>query len=166
MKPLINKLKQFKYTGFCPIVPHHRLTDLLKFPVNEMTAVIHKLNPKIKFPNFAELEKKALASCGKNIKKPTITDDYKRETPSRELLEKEPIPTISDSSSQLEKEKASDKNSSKKTLALIKWYVDHILIMRKSLSHVGSQYETYFIKIAKELNIVNKMLEEELVFEN
>ena len=70
-----------------------------------------------------------------------------------------------DSSSQLENEKASDKNANKKTLTLIKWYVDHILLMRKSLATVGSQYETYFIKIAKQLNTVNKILEEELVFE-
>ena len=165
LKPLINKLKLFKYPGFCPRVPHKRLTDLLKFPVNEMTAIINKLNPKIKFPNFTELEKKALSSCEKNIKKPIISDDYKRETPPKELTEKEPIPTISDSSSQLEKEKASDKNANKKTLLLIKWYVDHILLMRKSLATVGSQYETYFIKIAKQLNTVNKILEEELVFE-
>jgi hypothetical protein len=161
---LLKKIKMFTYPGFCPRVPHKRLQELLKFPVNEFINIIYKLNPKIKFPNFKEIEKKAL-SLIEHQDKPKFVDNFEREKPPEKLVSKHEVIHVNDSSSHHEKIKINDKNRSKQNLQLVKWYVDKILLMRKTLVPIGSQYENYFINIAKQLNEVNKLLEKELVFD-
>ena len=133
--PLRNAVKAFHYLGFCPMVPHTRLAALLTFPINEFNAAIKRLDPKAKIPKYDEIEKKIKNYLTKVPKAPVITCTIKRD----------PIPsTITDK------------------IEIAKWYIDKILDIRKALIKDGTKFEEYYIKHAKILHNITKIIEEGL----
>jgi hypothetical protein len=127
-------IKKFKYPGFCPKVPHERLKALLQFPVNEFVDAIKRLDSGAKFPNYNNLEKQMTKLLSKAPKKPTVVDNYKRLSPDKSITEK---------------------------IELVKWYVDEILNLRKTLLSYGKAYEEYYVAHAKTLLDVNEAIKEE-----
>jgi len=136
--PLNKAIKKFQYPGFCPKVPHTRLTKLLKFPINEFAAAINKMDPSIKLPDYKTIEK-------------SITG----------LLTLEKLPDIPDKPRTAPKSMTSDTSSDGK-LNLAKWYVNSILEYRKGLLQEGHQLEEHYITMAKKLNLVHDIFKKEL----
>jgi hypothetical protein len=127
-------IKHFHYPGFCPKVPHKRLAGLLTFPVNEFIKTIKKIDPEAKFPNYTLLEKRTKEILHTLGDKPEIPDDYKRQQPPKDITEK---------------------------IELIKWYVDEILNLRKSLLKYGREYEKYYANHAKILTDLTDIIKTE-----
>lgn len=123
-EPAIDELKEaiktFQYEGFCPKVPHQRLTALLKFPIQAFVKAIQVMNPKESFPDYAELDKKIIDVLKNVPKKPSIPNNIKREVPPGGLSEKD----------------------------LITWYMEHILDLRKQLLPYATNYEDYYRDMA------------------
>jgi hypothetical protein len=145
----MNKLKAavnlFKYEGFCPKVPHERLAKLLLFPLSAFVSAIKALDSSAKFPNYNKLEHHMERILRNKLEKPKPTDDFTRLKPPSEL--QSAIKTkVHEQNSSHEKKIADAK------LALIKWYVDKIMEMRKTLLSYGTQYEDYYIAMAKTIN--------------
>lgn len=130
-KALQAALKKFKYAGFCPKVPHKRIMMLMDFPLNELLAAIYKLDPKIILPDYPAIEAH-ISGMIKPVARPKVPEKYKRTEPTKK--------EISD------------------TISLVKWYVDEILNLRKSLVPYGNSYEKYFVTHAKQINAVNDYL--------
>lgn len=128
-------VKKFKYEGFCPKEPHKRLMSLLTFPINEFINAIKAISPSTKFPNYTYLEESIRKVLDNMPKKPTVTDNFKREVPNKNL----------------------------KSLELAKWYVDAILDLRKNLLDVGKKYEEYFITHAETLKNINDLVKKEFL---
>lgn len=128
-------VKKFKYAGFCPKVPQERVAKLLEFPVTEVVAAIKSLDPSAKFPNYAKLEKIIEERLQTAPKKPVIEDKYTRESPPADIKDK---------------------------IELVKWYVDEILSLRKSLLPYGKAYEEYYFNHAKILVELNDIIKAEL----
>lgn len=130
-----NALKKFKYPGFCPKVPQERIAQLLNFPVVECTKAILSMDPNAKFPNYEKLEAAMSKLISSAPEPPAVKDTYTRNTPPKNLTEK---------------------------IELVKWYVDEILALRKSLLPYGKAYEEYYFNHAKILLEVNELVKKEL----
>ena len=135
IKPLKKAVKEFKYMGFCPKVPHARMEALLKFPINEFNAAIVMLDPDAKMPNYAELEEQIIACIKNTPKPPKIVDN----------IERKKIPS-----------------SIKGTINITKWYIDNILDLRKQLIEHGIKFEEYYMDHAKIIMEINNILKKEL----
>ena len=145
----MNKLKRainmFKYEGFCPKVPHERLAKLLLFPLNAFVSAIKALDSSAKFPNYNKIEHHMEGILKNKIKKPIAKDDFIRLAPPKELLSSIKIRDHTHSADR-------EKKIADAKLLLIKWYVDKIMEMRKTLLPYGTQYEDYYIALAKTIN--------------
>jgi hypothetical protein len=135
INPLRDAVKEFHYLGFCPKVPHTRLNALLTFPINEFNDAIKRLDPKTKFPKYSEIEKKIKKYVTKVPKVPVITGVIKRETLPKNITDK---------------------------IEIAKWYIDKILDIRKTLIKDGTRFEEYYIKHAKVLHNITKIIKEGL----
>lgn len=124
-------LKKFKYPGFCPKVPQERLAGLISFPVVEAIAAIKSLDPDAKFPDYTNLEKIMKEKISTVSPKPIVKDTYTRSKPPADIKDK---------------------------LELVKWYVEEILALRKSLLKYGKAYEEYYSNHAKILIELNDIL--------
>jgi hypothetical protein len=131
---LLNAIRKYRYAGFCPKVPHERLKSLLTFPIKEIVATIKKLDKGAIFPNYEKLEKMFADRLKSAPDKPVVPDEYKRQVPPTNI----------------------DK------LDLVKWYVDEILNLRKSLLKYGKDFENYYIAHARLLNELADMAKKEL----
>ena len=118
---LAAQLKKYKYAGFCPKVPHERITHLMTFPLNELCSAIMDIDHTVQLPDYPAIEKHLIEEL-KPIEKPRIPEKYKRHMP--ENLD----PTEQ-----------------------VKWYVDEILNLRKSLVPYGHRYEKYFVAQARQI---------------
>ena len=127
---LITEISNFHYMGFCPREPQKRLSALLDFPINSFIKTILLLDEKVVFPDYANIEKE----IGKLLKKiptrPKILETYKREDSPTNLFGNE----------------------------LIKWYVDEILNLRKTLVKHGRDFEQYYIDQAYVIVEINDYL--------
>lgn len=133
---LKDSIKKFNYLGFCPKVPQVRLKALLDFPINEFVAVIKKIDPTAKFPNYANLEKEITAGLSKMPTAPIIEDNIKRIDPPKELTD---------------------------NIELAKWYIDAILDLRKELLKYGAMYEEYYVDQAKIFVELNDKIKQEFL---
>lgn len=151
----MSKLKQaisnFKYAGFCPKVPHERLIKLLAFPLNEFVIAIKALDINAKFPNYNKIESNMEKILKNKLVLPVVRDDFQRLMPPKALK------------SAAKKQSLDTDNDPAAKLQLIKWYVDKIMDMRKSLLHYGTQYEEYYISLAKLINAVANDIKSSLV---
>lgn len=138
-KALAEAIKNFKYPGFCPKVPKERLDKLLEFPIEEFVAAISKLGCDEVLPNYAEIETKINEILEKNkISKPEFKEEnYRRAA----------IPT------QL------------KGVALITWYTDAILEMRKKLVPYAKKIEDYYTSQAKTFNEIGQYISRTMVID-
>jgi hypothetical protein len=128
---LNREIKNFKYKGFCPKVPHERLIALLNFPVELFINTIKELNPSAKFPDFENIGKTIEQILTKEISKPNIDkDEYVKLSPPNELID----------------------------IELIKWYVSAIVNYRKHLLKYSQLYDNYFIEQVKLINEVIDIL--------
>lgn len=150
---LSSAISAFHYPGFCPRVPHKRLAQLLKFPINEFVNVIKQINPDATFPAYAKIEKFMVHALSHMEQKPDIADIRERESPPKDLVarssQKKSIDELTDS-------------ELRARLDLAKWYVKQILEFRKKLVKTGEKYESYYKKIAEKLNTINVQLKQEL----
>lgn len=133
MESLKSAMKKFRYPGFCPKVPQERLAKLLEFPVIEITKAIKALDPDAKFPNYEFLEKTIRDKLSNVVAKPVVKDTYERKTPPKDLGK----------------------------IDLVRWYVDEILSLRKSLLPYGKAYEEYYSNHAKILTEINDIIKAE-----
>ena len=133
-KTLAAKLKKFKYAGFCPKVPHERIMALMEFPLNEIVAALYAIDPNIKLPNYPAVEEH-ITTILKPINRPKVPEKYKRE----ELMTKKKI-------------------TDAEIIKRVKWYVDEILNLRKSLVPFAASYEKYFVTQAQQISAVNNYL--------
>ena len=134
LESLKKAIKSFHYQGYCAKVPYERLEKLLEFPINEFVAAIKKIDPNAKFPDYPKLEKKMAEMLASAPAKPVVSDTYKRLTPPEATTDK---------------------------IELVKWYVDEILNLRKTLLPFGKAYETYYTEHAKLLLGINDFIKEE-----
>lgn len=140
IKILIDKVKRFKYPGFCPKVPHERLEKLLKFPLYEFVNAIKILDPEIEFPDYKKLESEINSLLENKIDKPEIPD-----------IKIEPI-----DENKIEKIKNNE-------LEIAKLYVSEILEYRKKLLPIGQKYEQYYVDTAKLLDTINNTINKFIV---
>lgn len=133
-KSLVAKLKKFKYAGFCPKVPHERITMLMDFPLNEIVTCIYVMDPNIQLPNYPAIEEHIMTIL-KPINRPKVPEKYKREIPE-----------------------ANKKITDAEIINRVKWYVDEILNLRKSLVPYAHSYEKYFVTQAQQINAVNNYI--------
>ncbi len=134
MSALKSAVKSFHYKGFCPKIPHERLTALLAFPINAFVSAIKSIAPDEPLPNYRSIEQMVANTLRNKPVAPEIKDEVKRETPPKGM----------------------DK------LRLIQWYVDHILELRKNLLPYGKQYEEYYISMAKTITEITEKIKNEL----
>jgi hypothetical protein len=127
-RALATQLKKYKYAGFCPKVPHERITHLMSFPLNELCRAIMDIDPSVQLPDYPAIEKHLIAELTP-IEKPRIPEKYKRQIPENITLDDQ-----------------------------VKWYVDEILNLRKSLVPYGHRYEKYFVAQARQIISVNDYL--------
>ncbi len=139
-------IMQFTYPGFCPKVPHTRLLRLLTFPIIEFKELINKFNPSINFHDYNKINKDIHDIIDKKPKKPQIEDNIKRETPPDEL----------------QKVTSIEKNNLDKVINVIKWYIDHILQLRKLLIKDGKKYEDYYMEMANIIKKITEVIKKEL----
>lgn len=147
-------VKKFKYPGFCPRVPHKRLVMLLQFPINKFVDAIKKICPDKKLPDYGKIESLIVKTLSNKPAVPKITNEFKRETPPSNLIK-------------LGKHKTTDPTPeiNAARIALIKWYVDKIMELRKQLLPVGKQYEKYYINLAKIITQTTELIKKELIIE-
>ena len=126
-----SSIREFKYPGICPRVPHDRLYTLLTFPLDDVLDAIKDFDTgeTLEFKNYDSIEEKVseLLRKKENIIKPII--ENKCERPA--------------APSSLEKNK------------LVHFYVDAILELRNKLIDSGEKLQTYYIDVAKALNEVS-----------
>lgn len=137
-------VKRFEYKGFCPKVPYKRLTALLSFPLNEFVSAIKTMDDTVIFPNYKEMETTMHEILKEKPMRPKIHNTFKRKTPPHDLVLK------------------SSRGNNDAELELIKWYVDNILELRKSLIEDGKKYELYFVELAKQIHKVSEMIKTHL----
>ena len=149
-KNLQSAIKKFIYPGFCPKVPHERLTKLLNFPINEFIEIITELNPSVTFPDYSKVEEEISKILNNKIEKPKIDHEFKLESPPLDLVKK-----------------ADEDNTTEQTysakLQLIKWYVSKILEFRKELLPYGKKYEEYYEEVAKLIGSVVVVVKSEFL---
>lgn len=136
---LMKAIKKYHYTGFCPKVPHRRLTELLNFPFQEFKNAILSMDKNISFPNYTQIEKEMRITLGKKITKPIINRKFNIENPPSGLKEK---------------------------MDIIKWYVSKILEMRKELLPEAKLYENYYTDMAEQLQLVSDKIVKLLKIKN
>lgn len=118
---LIEAFSKFKYTGFCPRVPHVRLYDLLQFPLSSLINAIMAIDKSYKPIDYQSMEKEIEKIISEMPMRPETHDKYERKDPPIKLQKNE----------------------------LIKWYVEEILELRKSLISDGKLMEEYYNTQAK-----------------
>ena len=135
IKPLRKAVKAFNYLGFCPKVPHQRIIALLTFPTNEFNAAIVKMDPSVKLPDYKVIDDR-VKECMKNMPNvPKVVDNIKRKKIPDELTDQ---------------------------MDIAKWYIDHILDIRKQLIDYGAQFEEYYAEHAKIIVNISDVLKKEL----
>jgi hypothetical protein len=153
---LKKEINNFRYMGFCPKVPHERLAKLLLFPLDAFILAIKAFDSTAKFPNYSLLESN-MEKIFKNAKnKPIVKDDIIRAKPPKDLLK-----AIKRQNAELTPD--NEKKESQAKLLLIRWYVDKIMDLRKSLLSYGLQYEEYYISLARLVNEIAENIKKDLV---
>jgi hypothetical protein len=172
-KELAKAIEKFHYKGFCHRDPYKRLSALLEFPLDEFINAIEALedgssnvedsdkgsksningnnvsgsvedNKSDKedkgnidgnntFPDYEKIEKEISKILANKNSKPDISDTYERKT----------LPKTDDDSEQ------------------IKWYVDEILNLRKSLLPYGKKIEKYYDNEAKMILEITDLIKKE-----
>jgi len=147
-------IKQFKYPGFCPKVPHQRLAGLLKFPLDVFVKAIKAIAPDEKFPDYKKIEREVTNILKDQPKKPEIKDDNKREKPPTDLFKRAKV--------NVKELRSDDKDILSARLHLAQWYVTKTLDYRKKLLSYGKAYEEYYIKSARMLSDITDLIKREL----
>jgi hypothetical protein len=150
-------VKNFKYPGFCPKIPHRRLLQLLCFPIKEFVEAIHSFDSSIVFPDYAHIQSKMQEIIQSQPKKPEIKDEIEREEPPEGL-----VAAAEELSSPRESQKETHKETQAAKIKLVQWYVDKILDLRKKLFDYGKAYEDYYINSAEVINNITDMVKEEI----
>jgi hypothetical protein len=147
---LVRAVAEFKYPGFCPKVPDKRLQGLLEFPLAEFITAIKKISEELgtseNFPDYEELENQISKKMEELPAKPADPEEVPRQELPAELQREGDVKEL----------------SSEKKIKIIKWYVDHILEMRKALIPLGEEYEKYYLKSASVMEDINNLLESKL----
>lgn len=152
IEDLKKDLSNFHYAGFCPKVPHKRLIELLKFPVEKFKKIILSMNPNLVFPDYILIEKKIKTIISEEKNKPTINITLEYKTPPKELTEK---------IHKHHKFNTEHKECNDARIELIKWYVNEILATRKQLIPIVQEFEKYYTELSKIINNVLDILKKE-----
>ena len=134
-KALKTAVAAFRYQGFCPKVPEKRLCALFEFPLKEFVVAIRTMDPKVRFPDYGMIETAVSSLIARAPKPPSVVDKYPRKDPPKKLLAGDQRP------------------------ALIKWYMQELLALRKHLLPQGEKLEQHYMALARLIMRVVEKLE-------